>query len=99
MKDLLILSDPVSNFWKCPKRGLKKYFFGIFYPHFLTCLVLSDLLKLFKSPASWHECRPIYGLHFVYIGFLSFIKKGVLGSKKFHSKFLAVFGNFGHQNG
>ena len=31
MTDLHILSDPVKDFWKCPKKGVKKLFFGIFY--------------------------------------------------------------------
>ncbi len=54
----------------------------------------------FKSPGSWHECRPRYGLQFVYIGLLSFIqKRGFVGPKKFHHKFLEFFGHFGHQNG
>ena len=26
MTDLLILSDPVSDFWKCPKKGLKNIY-------------------------------------------------------------------------
>ena len=30
MTDLHILSDPVTYFWKCPKKGLKKIFVGIF---------------------------------------------------------------------
>ena len=29
-----------------------------------------------KGPGSWHECRPIYGLHFLYIGFYPLYKKG-----------------------
>ena len=31
LTDLHILSDPVTNFWKCPKKGLKNYFLNIFY--------------------------------------------------------------------
>ena len=46
--DLHILSDPVSEFWKCPKKFLL-LLFGIFLPHLLTCLVLSDPLKLFQK--------------------------------------------------
>ena len=30
MMDLHILSDPVADFWKCPKKGFKKLFIGIF---------------------------------------------------------------------
>ena len=73
------------QFLEVPQKGvLKNYFFCIFLPHFFTCLVLSDPLKFFKSPGSWHECRPIYGLHFVYIGFFYplYKKKGVLGVQK-----------------
>ena len=29
--DLHIFSDPVTDFWKCPKKGFKKYFFCIFF--------------------------------------------------------------------
>ena len=30
--NLHILSDPVSDFWKCPKKGFKKKLFMAFYP-------------------------------------------------------------------
>ena len=94
MTDLLILSDPVSDFWKCPN----------FVWHFLTtfCYMfgLIGSINFINNPVSWHECRPIYGLHFVYIGFLSFIQKGGFeGPTNLHCKFLAVFGHFAHQNG
>ena len=29
--DLQIVFDPVTDFWKCPKRGLKKLGFDIFH--------------------------------------------------------------------
>ena len=32
MTDLHILLDPVKDFWKCPKKGFKKYIVG----HFLS---------------------------------------------------------------
>ena len=32
MTDLHILSDPVTDFWKCPKKGFKKIIVG----HFLS---------------------------------------------------------------
>ena len=32
MTDLHILSDPVKDFWKCPKKGFKNFFFW----HFLS---------------------------------------------------------------
>ena len=78
MTDLHILLEPVSDFWKCPK---KVFFVCIFYHILLTHLVLSDPLNFFKSSRILHECRPVYGLYFVYIDFcLSFIQiKGVLG--------------------
>ena len=31
MTDLHILSDPVTDFWKCPKKGLKKLFVWHFF--------------------------------------------------------------------
>ena len=37
MTNLHILSNPVSDFWKCPKKGfLKKYFFAFFTKFFDT---------------------------------------------------------------
>ena len=30
MTDLHILLDPVTDFWKCPKKGFKQIFVGIF---------------------------------------------------------------------
>ena len=36
--DLHILSDPVFNFWKCPKKGLNKLlltFFTTFFTHLI----------------------------------------------------------------
>ena len=30
MMNLHILSDPVSDFWKCPKKVFKKIIYGIF---------------------------------------------------------------------
>ena len=47
-RDLHILSDPVYNFWKCPKKGFKNVL-ALFYYLFLTHLVLSDPLKLFQK--------------------------------------------------
>ena len=66
--------------------------------HFLTTFfdtfgLIGSVKTFFKSPGRWHECRPIYGLHFVYIGFFyPLYKKGVFGGpKKFHQRFLAFF--------
>ena len=68
---------PSLRFLEVPQKGLKKMICWHFLTTFLTCLVLSDPLQLFKSPGSWHECRPIpiYGLHFVYIVFYPLCKK------------------------
>ena len=30
MTDLHILSDPVTDFWKCPKKGFKNYLLAFF---------------------------------------------------------------------
>ena len=82
------------RFLEVPQKGVKKkYFVCIFLPHFLTRLVLSDPLKLFQNPGSWHECRPIYGLHFcIYRFFLSFIqKRGFWGSKIISSQVSGIF--------
>ena len=84
------------QFWKCPKKGFKKK-----KTTFLdTFGLIGSVKNFFKSPGSWHECRPIYGLHFVYIGFfILYTKKGFWGSKKIASQVSAFFGHFGHQNG
>ena len=92
--NLHIVSDPVSDFWKCPKK-----FFFIIVLHFLTTfftpLVYRIPLNFFKSPGSWHECRPIYGLHFVYIGFfILYTKKGVLVVQKKLSQVSGIFWPF-----
>ena len=72
--DLHILLDPVSDFWKCPKKGFKKNDFLPFFTTFFDIFGLIRSIKnFFKSPGSQHECRPIYGLCFVYIDLLSFI--------------------------
>ena len=83
MTNLHILSDPVSDFWKCPKKFFLFLFLYLFL-HFLitffdTFGLIGSITTFFKNPGCWHECRPIFGLHFVYIGFLSLIKKGFLG--------------------
>ena len=79
---------------------LKGFFFMIFLAFVTTFFDMFGLIRsvhFFKSPGSWHECRPIYGLHFVYIGFFPLYKKGGFGGPKhFHHQFLVVFG---HQNG
>ena len=43
MTNLHILSDPVTDFWKCPKKGFKKVIFGVLFnkmlvPHSATRL-------------------------------------------------------------
>ena len=74
MMDLHILSDPVTDFWKCPKKWLKKIFVGIF---------LSDPQKLnlnILNMAWWS-----IGTNNVFVdtqNFLSTKKKGVLGVLK-----------------
>ena len=84
-------------------EGPKRFFLMIFW-HFLTTFfdmfgLIGSVKKKFKSPGSWHECRPIYGLHFVYLVFFyPLYKKGFFGGpNKFHHEFLAFFGHFDHQ--
>ena len=78
-----ILSNPLSDFWKCPKKGFKKQIH--FLPHFFTCLVLSDPLKLFQK-SSWYEWGP-YMAYILYISFFyPLYKKGVLGVQKMSSQ-------------
>ena len=57
--------------------------------------LIRSIKNFFKSPGSWHECRLIYGLHFVYSFFLSFIQKKVfLVSNKFSSQVSGIFWPF-----
>ena len=95
MTDLLILSDPFFflRFLEVPQKGgLKIYFLEFFNHIFLHVWSYRIRKNFFKSPGSWHECRPIYGLHFVYIVFYPLYKKGGLGGpNKFHHEFLAFF--------
>ena len=54
--------------------------------------LIRSIKNVFKSPGSWHECRPIYGLHFVYIGFfVLYTTNGVLGVQK---NFITSFWHF-----
>ena len=50
--DLHILSDPVTDFWKCPKKGFKKIFVGIF-------LIGSTQIQFknlkFSMVVNWHN--------------------------------------------
>ena len=64
MTDLHILLDPVSNFWKCPKKGFKKLFFWHFLTKFFDTFGLSGSIKTFSKVLG-------VGLHFVYIDFFS----------------------------
>ena len=47
--DLLILSDPVSDFWKCPKMGVKKKIFWHFLTTFLDKFGLIRSIKTFSN--------------------------------------------------
>ena len=49
MTDLLILSDPVSNFWKWPKRVLKKMIFWHFLTTFFDMFGLIGSIKSFSK--------------------------------------------------
>ena len=51
MTDLPILSDPVTYFWKCPKKGFKQNYFQLFLnkmlvPHSATRLAAPVKLAL-----------------------------------------------------
>ena len=69
MINLHILLDPVSDFWKCPEMGFKKLFFAFFNHIFFYKFGLIGSVKTVSKVlgVGMNECRPIYGLHFVYI--------------------------------
>ena len=93
MADLFILSDPVSDFWKCPKKGLKKMICW----HFLTTFF--DMFGLIRSVKTFSKLLgvgmnvgPYMAYIFVYFVFYPLYKKGDFGGpNKFHQKFLAFF--------
>ena len=46
--DLHILLDPVSDFWKCPKKGFKNYLFE-FFNHIFLMFGLIGSVKTFQK--------------------------------------------------
>ena len=88
MTDLLILLDPISDFWKC----LKKVFFVAFFNHIFDMFGLIGSVKTFsKDLGVGMNVGP-------YIGYILYKKGGFGGANKFHHKFLTFFGHFDHQN-
>ena len=48
MMDMHILSDPVSNFWKCPKKGVY-IFFVVIFNHIFYMFGLIGYIKTFSK--------------------------------------------------
>ena len=102
MTDLLILSDPVSDFWKCPKKGFNLFF--IFWHFFTTFFDMFGLIGSVKTFSKVLEVGmnvgPYVAYILVYIVFYPLYKKGGFGGpNKFHHEFMAFFGHFDNQNG
>ena len=49
MTNLHILSNPVSDFWKCPKKGFKKNIFLHFFTTFFDTFGLIGSVKTFSK--------------------------------------------------
>ena len=100
--DLHILSDPVSNFFKCPKKRFKKIIVWLFFTTIVYTFGLIGSVKTFsKVLGVGMNVGPYIGyILYIYILFYPLYKKWGFGGPKFccHD-FLAVFGHFGHQNG
>ena len=84
------------DFWKWTKMGFLKIMFGNLLPPFLTCLVLSDPLKLFKK--SWELAwtwAHIWPMFCIYRFFRLYTTKPGLGVHNFVImglwEFLAIF--------
>ena len=91
MTDLLILSDPVSYFWKCPQK-----FFFFFFWHFLTTFL--DAFGLIRSVKTFSKVLGVgmnVGPYMAYIFYIQFFilytKKGVLGVQQISSHVSGIF--------
>ena len=86
------------RFLEVPQKGVLFFFFFLAFLNQIFWHIWSywSHLNFSKSPRSWHECRPIYGLHFVYIGFVYplYQKRGFWGSKKCSSRVSGIFWPF-----
>ena len=94
MTDLLKLSDPVSNFWKCPKKVFFNDLLAFLTTFFDMFSLIRSIKTFFKSPGCWHECRPIWAIFCIYIFFfiLLYKKKGGFGGpNKISSRVSGIF--------
>ena len=64
MTDLHIILDPVSNFWKCPKKGFKKLFF--YHVFFDTFGLIRSVKTFSKVPGIGINVGP-YMVYVLYI--------------------------------
>ena len=102
MTNLHILSNPVSDVWKCPKKVVFFLFFFAFFTTFFDTFGLIGSVKTFSKVLGVGMNVGPYMAYILYkkVFFYPLYKKrGFGGPKKFHHKFLAFFGHFGHQNG
>ena len=84
MTDLHILSDPVSDFWKCPKRGLKNYLLAFCYHIFDTFGLIGSVKTFSKVLGVSMNIAPYMAyILYIYIFFYPLYKKGVLGVTNF----------------
>ena len=58
MTNLHILSDPVTDFWKCPKMGFKKIIYGIF----LNKMLVPHSATRLAAPVTLTPHRVEYGV-------------------------------------
>ena len=54
MTGLHILSDPVTYFWKCPKKGVKNVFDGIFLGGLIGSTKTQFKNLKFGMVVNWH---------------------------------------------
>ena len=83
--DLLILSDPVSNFWKCPKKGFNDFFLSFLTTFFDMFGLIGSITTFSKVLGVGMNVGP-YMAYILYVVFFYFIqKKGFWWCKKISS--------------